>query len=176
VYFGYRFYVPYMERWLNRDPIGIDGGLNIYGYVEGNPITRIDPLGLDWVWSQSTGQLTQVVNGQTVQGQGGTGYAGHGQGINNPAMQNQINTGPIPQGTYTIGPQQNNVTNTGTTLFQSMRLTPDANNNMFGRSGFIIHGDNAQGNQSASAGCPVISRSIRNQISNSGDNTLRVIP
>ena len=46
VYFGYRFYVPYMERWLNRDPIGIDGGLNIYGYVENNPLIYTDPWGL----------------------------------------------------------------------------------------------------------------------------------
>ena len=46
VYFGYRFYVPYMERWLNRDPIGTDGGLNIYGYVENNPLIYVDPHGL----------------------------------------------------------------------------------------------------------------------------------
>jgi RHS repeat-associated protein len=46
VYFGYRFYVPYMERWLNRDPIGTDGGLNIYGYVENNPLIYVDPDGL----------------------------------------------------------------------------------------------------------------------------------
>jgi RHS repeat-associated protein len=46
LYFGYRFYVPHMERWLNRDPIGTDGGLNIYGYVEGNPIMYVDDNGL----------------------------------------------------------------------------------------------------------------------------------
>jgi RHS repeat-associated protein len=46
LYFGYRFYVPHMERWLNRDPIGINGGLNIYGYVGQNPIMYVDPLGL----------------------------------------------------------------------------------------------------------------------------------
>ena len=45
LYFGYRFYVPHMERWLNRDPIGIDGGLNIYGYLEQNPIMYVDPNG-----------------------------------------------------------------------------------------------------------------------------------
>ena len=39
--------MPHMERWLNRDPIGLDGGLNIYGYVEQNPVMYIDPKGLD---------------------------------------------------------------------------------------------------------------------------------
>jgi RHS repeat-associated protein len=46
LYFGYRFYVPHMERWLNRDPIGTNGGLNIYGYVEQNPIMYVDHFGL----------------------------------------------------------------------------------------------------------------------------------
>lgn len=38
-------------RWLNRDPIGEDGGMNLYGYVLNNPIIGIDPLGLDVVVS-----------------------------------------------------------------------------------------------------------------------------
>jgi RHS repeat-associated protein len=33
-------------RWLSRDPIEEDGGINLYGYVEGNPVNLIDPLGL----------------------------------------------------------------------------------------------------------------------------------
>jgi RHS repeat-associated protein len=45
-YFGYRFYDPATQRWLNRDPIGEDGGVNLYGYVINNPINQIDPLGL----------------------------------------------------------------------------------------------------------------------------------
>jgi RHS repeat-associated protein len=45
-YFGYRFYDPATQRWLNRDPMGEEGGLNLYGYVGNNPIDLIDPFGL----------------------------------------------------------------------------------------------------------------------------------
>jgi RHS repeat-associated protein len=42
----YRAYDPTHARWLNRDPIGEAGGLNLYAYVGGNPITDADPSGL----------------------------------------------------------------------------------------------------------------------------------
>lgn len=33
-------------RWLSRDPIGENGGINLYGYVANNPVNYRDPLGL----------------------------------------------------------------------------------------------------------------------------------
>jgi RHS repeat-associated protein len=42
----YRAYDPDLGRWLSRDPIGEEGGINLYGYVGGNPINTVDLLGL----------------------------------------------------------------------------------------------------------------------------------
>jgi RHS repeat-associated protein len=44
--FGRRFYAPSLQRWLNRDPIGIEGGKNLYAYVGNRPINAFDPTGL----------------------------------------------------------------------------------------------------------------------------------
>jgi len=46
VEYGYRYYNPQMGRWLNRDPIGENGGLNLYGFVDNDGINYWDYLGL----------------------------------------------------------------------------------------------------------------------------------
>mgnify|MGYP001582059114 CR=1 FL=1 len=38
---------------ISRDPIEEAGGLNLYGYVGGDPINRVDPLGLAWPFGTS---------------------------------------------------------------------------------------------------------------------------
>ncbi|MDQ8209457.1 RHS repeat-associated core domain-containing protein [Coraliomargarita sp. SDUM461003] len=45
-YYGFRYYDPQTGRWPSRDPIGKQGGINLYGFV-GNEVTyAIDFLGL----------------------------------------------------------------------------------------------------------------------------------
>ena len=59
IYCGYRFnpetqlyyvrnrtYNPVLGRWLQRDPIGYAGGINLYGYVGGRPGIKTDASGL----------------------------------------------------------------------------------------------------------------------------------
>ena len=42
----FRAYSADLGRWLSRDPIAEDGGVNLYGYVKCNPLNQIDVLGL----------------------------------------------------------------------------------------------------------------------------------
>ena len=48
-HFLYRFYDPRLQRWLNRDPLGEAGGINLYGFVGNDPVGYIDPYGEWWL-------------------------------------------------------------------------------------------------------------------------------
>lgn len=48
-YYGQRFYHPDLQRWINRDPLGEVGGINLYGFVANTPLNAVDPNG-EWVF------------------------------------------------------------------------------------------------------------------------------
>ena len=41
-----RFYSPELGRYITADPIGFNGGINLYSYVKANPVIAVDPRGL----------------------------------------------------------------------------------------------------------------------------------
>jgi uncharacterized protein RhaS with RHS repeats len=47
-YYGFRFYDPGLQRWINRDPIGELGGLNLYIFVLNDALSLYDPDGRQW--------------------------------------------------------------------------------------------------------------------------------
>jgi hypothetical protein len=122
---------------------------------------------MPWEYDQSSGQLRH--NGVLIS----TGYSGAGMtpatGRNNSAMQGVANAGPIPQGQYNIGAMVNSQ-QTGPNV---LPLAP-VGHNALGRTAFQIHGNNATNN--ASSGCVIMGPAIRQQIANSGDTILNVVP
>lgn len=46
-YYRARYYDPVLKRFISEDPIRLEGGLNVYQYVEGMPTMATDPMGLD---------------------------------------------------------------------------------------------------------------------------------
>ncbi|MCH8967981.1 MAG: RHS repeat-associated core domain-containing protein, partial [Planctomycetes bacterium] len=50
VHVGHRYYSPTIGRFLQRDPIGLRGGANVYAYVGNDPMSFVDPLGYGEIW------------------------------------------------------------------------------------------------------------------------------
>ena len=105
-----------------------------------------------------------------------TGYAGgnkgrNPEGRNNPALQNERMIGPLPCGIYSVGDPYDDA-KTGS---HTMSLTPDPENEMFGRSEFKCHGDNPAQNHSASEGCIVKSPAQVRCLILKGERRLRVV-
>lgn len=118
------------------------------------------------IYEQSTGRI--VSDSGWLFGQG---YAGNGEGKNNPKFEQVKNVGPLPRGIYKIGmPYDSEHTGPFT-----LPLTPDENNKMYGRSGFCMHGDSVSEPGTASNGCIILPRKVREEISMSTDKKLVVI-
>jgi RHS repeat-associated protein len=61
-YYGYRFYSPCTGRWITRDPLGEAGGVNLYGFVQNNPVNFFDPWGLAAYGDSDRGQFGPIPN------------------------------------------------------------------------------------------------------------------
>jgi uncharacterized protein RhaS with RHS repeats len=57
-----RYYDPQARRFISEDPIGLNGGINLYAYVGNNPINMVDPFGLD----PYAGYANGVINGSDI--------------------------------------------------------------------------------------------------------------
>jgi Protein of unknown function (DUF2778) len=125
-----------------------------------------------WSFKQSTGELFNG-SGEVV----ATGYAGgncgnNPDGVNNPSAQDQHSVGPLPQGIYMM----TGVSETSHVGPYAIILSPSSDNEMFGRGDFRIHGDRTNGPaKSASEGCIIMPRAIREKIWESGERLLEVI-
>ncbi|MCI0537976.1 MAG: hypothetical protein L0Z50_22400 [Verrucomicrobiales bacterium] len=67
VHFGAREYDPETGRWTVKDPIGLSGGLNVYAYVDNDPVNFIDPAGANrykgrWIGSDFKSPLAPPSN------------------------------------------------------------------------------------------------------------------
>jgi RHS repeat-associated protein len=77
-YYGYRWYDPNLQRWLNQDPIGERGGLNLYRFVNNDPVNKIDRLGLWGGGVIAGGSVNGGIGGNLQTGGGATGSVGAG--------------------------------------------------------------------------------------------------
>lgn len=134
----------------------------------------------DWtfIYSQSTGVLGIGVESHddggifTAIAVLAVGYSGAGEHTNQPQSQHLVGKGPIPRGVWFISEVQTR-SDTGPV---SVKLLPEDGRKVpGGRSGFFIHGDNKYQNQSASRGCPIFPRYIREFLGNYRGRQLVVI-
>lgn len=83
----FRGYSPLLGRWMSRDPMGLAGGLNLYGYVSNGPIDFVDPSGygpLDFAKCLLSGRGLEACIGEEKgrfdRGPAGDGSNGDGLG------------------------------------------------------------------------------------------------
>jgi RHS repeat-associated protein len=64
-YYGYRFYDPNLQRWLNRDPINENGGRNLFEFCGNDPVDHQDSYGHKFTfpsWFSQTANIAWCIN------------------------------------------------------------------------------------------------------------------
>jgi RHS repeat-associated protein len=100
---GWREYDPTLGRYTQPDPLGIDGGTNVYGYVDGDPLNVRDPWGL--AVTIVIGNRTYSPTGNSVQGtinvtSDQTPGTFSGYTMENSSAGDNASKAPVPAGTY----------------------------------------------------------------------------
>jgi hypothetical protein len=119
-------------------------------------------------YSQTTGRITKD-DGDLVT----EGWAGNGEGKNNPAMQGVHSVGPLPQGVYRVDPWEEQHGHLGPIVAHLCMISGDP----MGRDAFFIHGPSMGENfGQESKGCIVIPREGRKCVKCLQPDTLTVTP
>ena len=70
----HRTYNPVLGRWVQRDPIGYGGGINLYEYVGSGPVGGVDPWGHDsWAFGVPSGTSIGLPSGYYISGYNNSG-------------------------------------------------------------------------------------------------------
>ena len=122
---------------------------------------------MTWFWRQRQGALWHGDNHIA------DGYSGAPEARNDPAREQESNVGPLPRGIYRIGsPRDLQGGEHGPFV---LPLTACGSDPTFGRGGFLIHGDSKTAPGTASHGCIILPRDIRERIAASNDLFLVVV-
>lgn len=119
-----------------------------------------------WIYVQRTGELF-AGDGELV----GVGYSGYADHKNVPESERFKKLGPLPRGLYDMQTPVNTIAH-GPYMIP---LVPDQTTEMYGRSGMAIHGDSIRYPGTASNGCVIQARAVRQRMWKSGDHDLRVV-
>jgi len=84
----YRAYDADTGRWISRDPIGENGGINLYGYCLNDPINLWDPLGLDPYAGYANGPSNPSSDINAFKNRGGQGAGSNVFPFNSPSSLN----------------------------------------------------------------------------------------